>query len=126
VTAVERATALEKGLTIDNAITRFRAQNREEALTKLAAMFTAGGEARDAEAEGAVTGPPEFQPEIEAATKLIAKSQRLLQDAPAQDAQDLAELVGQLEQAVAQRRPDAIREICDQLEDVVFYLEDAS
>ena len=38
-TAVERATSLETSLTIDNAITRFRAENQSEAKQKLAKML---------------------------------------------------------------------------------------
>ena len=125
VTVVERATSLEKRLTIDNAITRFHASDREEALTKLAAMFTneetqATGSSPD---EAAV--PPELRPVIEEAHQLIAKSQRLAAGALEQDAQEIAELVGRLEKAVSQREPDAIQEIRAKLEDVLFYLEDA-
>ncbi|MCY2988273.1 MAG: Hsp70 family protein [Planctomycetota bacterium] len=125
VTVVERATSLEKRLTIDNAITRFHASDREEALTKLAAMFT-DGETTDAGSspdEAAV--PPELRPVIEEAHQLIAKSRRLAESALEQDAQEIAELVGQLEEAVSQRELDAIQEIRTKLEDMVFYLEDA-
>ena len=125
VTVVERATSLEKRLTIDNAITRFHASDREEALTKLAAMFT-DDETKDADSspdEAAV--PAELRPVIEEARQLIAKSRRLAEGALEQDAQEIAELVGQLEEAVSQREPDAIQEIRTKLEDVVFYLEDA-
>ena len=44
VSAIERATGRQKQLTIDNAVTRFRAGNRQEALARVEATFLGGQE----------------------------------------------------------------------------------
>jgi molecular chaperone DnaK len=124
VTAVERATSLERKLTIDNAITRFRAKNREEARSKLAAIFTTVAEAHDVVAAGEILSP-ELEQALEDARKMRVKARQLAQKAPEQDAQEINELMEQLDEAVAQQSLAAIREICTKLEDVVFYLQDA-
>jgi len=125
VTAVERATSLEKKLTIDNAVTQFRAKNRDEAKAKLASMFGVVDAAeqeiqpieqpRDAELEEAVAG----------ARDLIAKSRQIAASAGAEDADEIREFVGQLEAAIDGGSAGEIQEIAAKLEDVVFYLEDA-
>jgi molecular chaperone DnaK len=125
VTAVERATSLEKRLTIKNAVTEFRAASRDEAKAKLAAMF---GTIDSTEQAVLPDEPPmdaELQAAIGQARELIAKSRKLASSAGGEDADEIRELVDQLEAAVAGQSQDAIREISEKLEDVVFYLEDA-
>jgi molecular chaperone DnaK len=124
VTAVERATSLEKKITIDNPVTQFQAKDREEAKSKLASLFAGEFEA-PAAVGGAEPISAELQQAIDEARRMISKSQRLAQEAPEQDAHEITELVEQLEDAIAERSPEAIQEIRSKLEDVVFYLEDA-
>jgi molecular chaperone DnaK len=129
VTAVERATSLEKRLTIKNAVSQFRATSRDEAKAKLASMFGTIDDsehlilpldtARDAPAD------TELQTAIAQARELIAKSSQLAADADDEDADEIRELIAQLEAAIARQSQDAISSVCEQLEDVVFYLEDA-
>jgi molecular chaperone DnaK len=128
VTAIERATGLEKRLTIQNAITQFRADGHEEALAKLAAVF--GDQDVPVQAtSGPVAEPPEISDEmreiIKQAIQLIAQSTSLLPSASDEDATEIRELIDQLEDAIArQSRSDMVR-IHNQLEDIVFYLQDA-
>ena len=129
VTAVERATSLEKRLVIDNAVTQFRAKNRDEAKAKLASMF---GVLDEREQEvlpvGEPAGPPADGELAEAAAKareLIAKSRSLADTAAGEDADEIREFVEQLELAIAGGLVEEIREISTKLEDVVFYLQDA-
>jgi molecular chaperone DnaK (HSP70) len=125
VTAVERATSLEKRLTIKNAVTQFRATSRDEAKAKLASMF---GTVDETEHEIQPIEPPvdvELQTAIGQARDLIAKSRKLAASAGREDADEIGELSDELEAAVVRQALDAIREISEKLEDVVFYLEDA-
>jgi molecular chaperone DnaK len=125
VTAVERATSLEKRLTIKNAVTQFRAASRDEAKAKLASMF---GTVDETEHEILSVEPPinaELQTAISQARDLIAKSRKLAAAAGDEDADEIRELAEELEAAVTSQSQDAIREISVKLEDVVFYLEDA-
>jgi molecular chaperone DnaK len=123
VTAMERATSLEKKITIDNPVTQFQAKDRDDAKAKLALLF-----AGDAESPAAVGGAEplsaELQQALDEARKLIGKSQRLAQGAAEQDAHEITELIEQLEAAISDRSLEAIQEIRNKLEDVVFYLED--
>jgi len=125
VTAVERETGLERRLTIDNAITRFRAHSRDEAKAKLATMFApSGGDAPDADSEAVAPADPHRQL-FEAASSLIAKAQRLAPQAAEEDAAEIRDLIADLEQAIASREHDGTRQACEQLEDLLFYLADA-
>lgn len=127
VTAVERRTGLEKQLRIDNAVTRFRAKSQAEAKAKLAAMFC------DSDAEAFVDHSitdrlQEADPNrklFEEAGELMAKARRLIQEAAAEDAAEMQRLAGELQEAVSRRDADGVRDIREQLDDLVFYLQDA-
>lgn len=125
VTAVERATSLEKQLTIDNAITRFQATSHDEAKAKLAAIFAPGAEMPSAIGVSAEVLAPELQQAIEASRQLIAKSRQMAPTANEHDAREIAELIEQLEEAIAERSLPVIKQSREQLEDVLFYLQDA-
>jgi len=125
VTAVERATSLEKKLTIDNAVTQFRAKSRDEAKAKLASMF---GVVEAVEQEVQPIGQPidaGLAEAIAGARDLIAKARILAASTAGEDADEIRGFVGQLEAAIGGGSAEEIREIAAQLEDVVFYLEDA-
>ena len=62
VSATERATGRQKQLTIDNAITRFRAGNRREALARVEATFLGGSGTTPAAAESAAAPEPARHP----------------------------------------------------------------
>lgn len=125
VTAVERATSLEKKLTIDNSLTQFRAKNRDEAKTKLASMF---GVVEAAEREIQPLQQPqdaEVEAAIAEARSLLDKSRKIAAAANDEDADEIREFAGQLEAAIGGGSAEEIREIAAKLEDLVFYLEDA-
>ena len=121
VTAVERLTSLEKTLTIDNAIRRFDAQQREQAEAKLAEIFS---EDIVIDAEPLVPAS-ENQAVWDSARRVIEQARQLLPQAAEEDAEELKELAEQLEKAVAEESLETVRDIQPQLEDLVFYLEDA-
>ena len=127
VTAVERRTGLEKQLRIDNAITRFRAKSQADAKAKLAAMFGQAGEEAGADRSiteaGQETAPG--GPRFDEAHELIAKARRLIQEASTEDAAEMRKLVGELQEAVTEGDADRVQQLCEQLDDVVFYLQDA-
>jgi molecular chaperone DnaK len=125
VTAVERATSLEKQLTIENAIAQFRAKDHDAAKAKLAEIF-----GPEEHAGPSVTVPDEpRQGELgsaaRAARELIARARKLAAAAAPEDAEEIRELVARLETALSQGSPDAVGDITAKLDDVVFYLEDA-
>ncbi len=134
VSATERATGRQKQLTIDSAVTRFRAGNRQEALCRVEAMFQPGaGVAPLAAVEAAALGakpapaslPLETAQLVERCERLIVKSQQLGQGSNPADAAEMQQLVAQLRAAMAQRSQTEMEGLAVQLEDLVFYLQDA-
>lgn len=141
VTATERATGLAKQVVIDNMMESFRRRERVDALERIDALFAgsddAGGyhnvDADDAEDEGDTTeaastsGKPgsELQQAIAAAHVQIAKVDELRGSASAEDAAEMKGLVQDLQAAVSRESLDDIRRVTAELEDLVFYLNDA-
>jgi molecular chaperone DnaK len=134
VSATERATGLQKQVTIDNVIARFRAGNREEALARVEAAFFGGSDAAPAAWEPAIASqpaaasadlPPEMADLIERCQRLIAKSQPCAAQANPADAEEMQHLVERLRKAIAGRSQTDMQDIVGQLEDLVFYLQDA-
>jgi molecular chaperone DnaK len=134
VSAVERATGRQEQLTIDNAITRFRAGNRQEALARVEATFLGGSGAAAAAAESVATPensvasdslPAEMVQLIDRCEQLIAKSEQLVEQSNPADAAEMRQLVERLRAAVARRSQADMEGVIAPLEDLVFYLQDA-
>jgi molecular chaperone DnaK len=134
VTATERLTGLSRRVTIDNAIERFRANQRTDAVDRLEAIF---GTAAGAPAGPRALGSPQPAPDDEegdlppgqrqaigSVGDLVAKAERVLPGANAEDAAELAALLTDLRAAVERRDEDAVRAVAAEVEDLVFYLED--
>jgi molecular chaperone DnaK len=127
VTATERATGLARHVTIDSAIERFRTKQRTDAIDRLEAVFGTAAEAEEAPASPAPAPevlPPEVQQAVSAAKSLIARAERLQADANPEDAAELKAMLADLQSAVERRSVEDIRKISDEIEDLVFYLED--
>ncbi len=131
VTATERATGLAKHVVIDNAMERFRKRQRSDALDRLEAVMGTGepGGAlglpapEDGEADEAID--PELGSALDAAEAMMAKAERVLPSANAEDADELRAMLDDLQSAVQARSPENIRSVLREVEDLVFYLEDA-
>ncbi len=130
VTATEKLTGLEKGLTIDNAMSRFRSEHHESAKTRIDTAF-AGSEVKAVErsqaaaAEPAEDLSPELAQAIAKADELLAKAGGLAADANEQDAEEMRGMLSRLHEAIRARAPDDIQNACAELDDLVFYLQDA-
>ncbi len=128
VTATERATGLARHVTIDSAIERFRTKQRTDAVDRLEAVFGTAAEA--GEAVPALSAPepetlsPELQQAVSAAKGLIAKAERLQAHANAEDAAELKAMLADLRSSVERLSVEDIRKISDEVEDLIFYLED--
>jgi molecular chaperone DnaK len=138
VTAIERATGLAKHVVIDNAMERFRLRQRSDALERLDAVFANLAEVD--EFSTALEGPDEDH-ELSAATDqdaalpgvrqatlsaqaLIAKAKGLLPAANAEDAEELRAMLTDLAAALDRGVEDDIRAVSNEVEEIVFYLED--
>ncbi len=133
VTATERSTGLSRRVTIDNAMERFRTNQRTDAVDRLEAIFET---AEGATGEPSASRPPnialmdlkaatpEQQEFLAPANDLIAKAERVMVGANATDAAELGALLADLRVALANRAEDDLRRIMAEVEDVVFYLKD--
>jgi molecular chaperone DnaK len=133
VTATERLTGLSRGVTIDNAIERFRARHRTDAVDRIEAIFattedapaapTAGDESAPALDEGAVN-----RTELgihSSVREVIAQAERIMPDANPEDAAELKALLVDLNASLARGAEDEIRSVVAEVEDLLFYLKEA-
>ena len=147
VAAREKATGLQKHVTIDNALARFERDEREAASARLEELWQESfedendeGEEFEEEANGFLEpsgegtggtipllepGPREGQREAVQARALLEKAERLREKASAQDQQELDRLMQNVRVALQDRKWTELDSAANALADVLFYLEDA-
>ena len=142
VRATEQATGRQKQLTIDNAVSRFRAARGQKAAAQAAAETDAapggmGVAAAPADSLSAMTGqslgtasPTEqlaadMSELLDRCQGLLAKGERLAGQTNPTDAAELRRLAAEVRQAVDRRSQGDIESTLAQFEDLVFYVEDA-
>ncbi len=139
VTATERATGLAKHVVIDSATERFRQSQRTDAVDRLEAVFgtlehpykphvALSGPAEDLEPSDTFSAPsmtPSLRHAVESAQALVAKAKGLESDANDEDAEELRAMLADLQGAVERGSEHDIRVALHEVEELVFYLEDA-
>jgi len=143
VTAKEKATGLSKHVTIENALSRFEGAEITEARDRLDRLWIHSelqgndGEFDDddelSEDEGEeydgmpelVPAPREGQRETVQARALIEKAERLLEKVAPEDRVELEKMLNGVRVAITDRQWDKVTQACNELSDVLFYLEDA-
>jgi molecular chaperone DnaK len=144
VSAREKATGLQKQITIENALARFEREEQDAARGRLDELWGRSfGYEVDLEEEGAafeavtasgsptqdvpalVAGPREGQRETVQARALLEKAERLMEKVQPEDRSDVERLMEKVRVALTDRRWSAVTAACDELADVLFYLEDA-
>ncbi len=142
VTATERATGLAKHVVIDNAMERFRTRQRSDAVDRLEAVMgtvegaegpgaglalpapSGAGDHAETAAPGAEVAPS-LRQAMDSAEAAMAKAERVLPAANAEDARELDAMLIDLRDAIQTRSEDQIRAATREIEDLIFYLEDA-
>jgi molecular chaperone DnaK len=136
VSAKERATGLQKQITIENALARFVSEERDAARERLSRLWegdeeleTVGMNIVDAAAAPAepelVQAPREGQREAVQAKALLEKAERLLAKVQPEDRGELERLMTGVRTALTDRKWDHLTQMSNELTDVLFYLEDA-
>jgi molecular chaperone DnaK len=139
VTATERGTGLAKHVVIDSAIERFRTQERSDAVDRLESVLGSAsspfeltteinGAGLENENDGATSQEPidpALREAIESAEDLAAKAKAVMSTANAQDAEELQNMLADMDAAIARQDETALRSILRKVEDLVFYLQDA-
>ena len=137
VTATERGTGLAKHVVIDSAIERFRARQRSDAVDRLESFLGSDSSPFDLPAEliipgleddseASTEGPidPALREVIESAEELAAKARSVMSNANAQDAEELKNMLADVDAAIARQDEPELRSILRKVEDLVFYLQD--
>jgi molecular chaperone DnaK len=140
VSARERATGLQKQVTMENALARFESEEIDEARERLDRLWLDqeadfdDGEEADGEpgaAEGPeempslAPGPREGQREAVQARALLEKAERLMDRVQPDDKAEVERLMARVRSALTDRQWDKVTGACDELADVLFYIEDA-
>jgi molecular chaperone DnaK len=140
VSARERATGLQKQITIENALARFEREEQAAARSRLDRLWSEADEAEDEDedledaGESApaietplpelVSAPREGQREAVQARALLEKAERLMEKVPAEDRAEVERLLEAVRTALTDRRWDRVTSASNELADVLFYLED--
>jgi molecular chaperone DnaK len=137
VSARERATGLQKQVTIENALARFEREERDLAQERLDRLwqvpegedFEEGEEPLDEggetlEAPELVAGPREGQRETVQARALLEKAERLLDRMQPDDRGEVEKLMERVRTSLTDRQWDKVTTASNELADVLFYLEE--
>jgi molecular chaperone DnaK len=124
VTATEKRTGMEKNIVIDNAMSRFEVEEMTAAGRRLRELFGVPEDVEPADSEA----PAESKPEDPLKARGLALAERaraILPDVPAQDQETVIGLSEQLHDALAQGQRQQAEQTMRELEDILFYLEEA-
>jgi len=139
VSAKEKATGLSKQVTIENALSRFEGSEIAEARERIDRLweqtpatseFMDEADEDDFEDDGPlmpelVPGPREGQRETVQARALLEKAERLLEKVATEDKVEVERMLSAVRAAVTDRQWDKVTKACNELSDILFYLEDA-
>jgi molecular chaperone DnaK (HSP70) len=112
ITAVEKRTGLEKHISIDSATSRFKHGELSAAKERIAALM---GEP--------VATDEQVRRDMVQTNALLEKAERLMENAVADDREDLINLVEALRDAMAANDMKAMEQAKTELSDLIFYLE---
>ncbi len=136
VSARERATGLQKAITIENALARFEREESALARERLNRLWQGyenfegdedeeGEEGEELESPELVPGPREGQRETVQARALLEKADRLVETLDGEDRKEVERLMQQIRTAMTDRKWDKVTSASNELSDILFYLEDA-
>jgi molecular chaperone DnaK len=126
VSARERATGLQKHITIDNALSKFERDERDQArqrLDNLWGEWQAGGAQPDVVPIN-VAGNDDGHRQAVQARALLEKAQRLLPGMPAEDRPELEKLMVRIRANLSEQDWDKVAGGVNELSDILFYLEE--
>ena len=115
VSAQEKATGLEKSITIKNAISRFEQGELDSAKHRINKLF--------GQNEAGSIIDSHQSPEIVAALKLIAKAEALFDKTTTEDKEDMIDLIEDINTCIEAGLDDRLQEAVVKLTDIIYYLE---
>ena len=115
VSAQEKATGLEKSITIKNAISRFEHGALDTAKQRINQLF--------GQNEAIRTVVKNESPEIVGALKLVAKAESLFDTTSNEDKEDMIDLIEDINNCIEAGLDDRLQEAVTKLSDIIYYLE---
>jgi molecular chaperone DnaK (HSP70) len=115
VSATEKATGLQKSITIKNAMARFEQDALSTAQQRVGQLF--GQNVAFAEEQS------NDSPEIAEARRLIAKAEALFEKISNEDREDMVDLIEDIHTAIEEAADERIRAAVAKLTDILYYLE---
>jgi molecular chaperone DnaK len=140
VSAREKATGLQKQVTIENALAQFERDEVQHARERIDRLWEQSEGDEDVDERDAfdhaplepeprepelVAGPREGQREMVQARALLEKAERLTANLAPEDRSEIERLMAQLNNALTDRNWTRVTGATNELSDVLFYLEDA-
>ena len=118
VFAKEKNTGLEKSIVIDNAISRFEGAKLETAKDRINEIFG------EQSIEGIIIDQEtDYHHTIVQARALVEKAERMLENASAEDREDMVNMIESINDAITKQALADLKEPIDQLSDILYYLE---
>lgn len=117
VSAQEKATGLEKSITINNVISRFAAEELSNAKQRIADLFGQN------DAEDTLVETVSDTESIAAARQLIKKAETLFDVVSAEDKEDMIDLIEKIGACIEAGDESGLQEPVEQLSDIIYYLE---
>jgi molecular chaperone DnaK (HSP70) len=119
VSAQEKATGLEKSITIKNALSRFESTALDTAKQRITSLFGQLDSSLEVQAE------PESAeaPEIRDARTLIAKAESLFEQISEDDKEDIVNLIEAIAACIEADDIEGLEDPVEQLNDIIYYLE---
>jgi len=134
VTATEKHTGLQRQVRIENALSRFQRNDRDEALNRLDLLFETQSPERDADDAAVEAESPraaDTQPEtisvqraVGQARAVLEKAERLLPNVEPEEREELDAVIERLRQAITASQLADIEALSAELAEALFYLED--
>ncbi len=112
VSAIEKTTGFKKSIIIDNVISRFEADEMQQAKERIQEIF--GEKVEDIS---------EIDEVIKQAKILIEKAEKLLDNAATEDKEDIVDMIEAINDAITADNSTVLNESMEQLSDIIYYLE---
>ncbi len=122
VSAQEKASGLEKSITIKNALSQFESAALDTAKQRITSLFGQMDSSLDEQNEPEFEPTPEV-PEIMASRELITKAESLFDQVSKEDKEDMIDLIETLTTNIDAGDIKGLEEPAAQLTDIIYYLE---
>jgi len=123
VSAQEKRTGLEKSIVIDNVISRFEEVEMEAAKERILEIFGEDGGGATIDKDVDTHKKVDSHHVVVQARALVEKAQRMLDDASAEDREDMVNVIETINDAIATEDFAALNAPIEQLSDILYYLE---